>query len=177
MKSGYESLPQAARYRGEICLDLNYTPVFCDREGDRLRHTSHPTVPASGASRGCRRPRCSRLGARRRPPGSTRPCPVKVTDMRIGSCHGPAPPPSRRTPRQRPRPPRGLSARHGMWLTGRSQVVRTALSTGASQWVEVQQGRYRCTSAIYLDGFSVSRVIREYLACEVWWDKPRVGIR
>ena len=54
---------------------------------------------------------------------------------------------------------------------GSMALRRTALSAGTSQWVEVQHGRYRYTSAIYLNGFSVRLVIREYLACEVWWDE------
>lgn len=45
------------------------------------------------------------------------------------------------------------------------------LGIGPSEWVEVQPGRYRYASADYRDGFSVKIVIREYLACEAWWNE------
>lgn len=53
---------------------------------------------------------------------------------------------------------------------GSKALKRAVLGAGASEWVEVQPGRYRYASTIYADGFSVRLVIREYLACEAWWD-------
>lgn len=52
---------------------------------------------------------------------------------------------------------------------GSRALTRAVLGAGASEWVDVQPGRYRYTSAIYADRFSVRLVIREYLACEAWW--------
>lgn len=54
---------------------------------------------------------------------------------------------------------------------GARALTRAVLGRGASEWVEVQPGRYRYASTIYADGFSVRLVIREYLACEAWWDE------
>ena len=55
---------------------------------------------------------------------------------------------------------------------GSRALTRAALSAGTSGWEDVQPGRYRYASTIYADGFSVRLVIREYLACEAWWNEP-----
>lgn len=52
---------------------------------------------------------------------------------------------------------------------GSRALTRAVLGAGASEWGDVQQGRYRYASATYTDCFSVRLVIREYLACEAWW--------
>ena len=55
---------------------------------------------------------------------------------------------------------------------GSRALTHAALTAGTSGWVEAQSGRYRYVSTIYADGFSVRLVIREYLACEAWWEEP-----